>query len=63
MLAPLLALSLGASSALAAGATGGEGHTAGSFEDGGSTLVSAMMVCSVSSRVLLSLTALPAARS
>ena len=47
MLAPLLALSLGASSALAAGATGGEGHTAGSFEDGGSTLVSAMMVSSV----------------
>ena len=41
MLAPILALGLGASSALAAGL---EGHVGGSFEDGGDTLVSGMMV-------------------
>ena len=44
MLAPILALSIGASGALAAGTAGGEGHVGGAFEDGGNTLVSAMMV-------------------
>ncbi len=45
MLAPLLAIGLGASSAFAAGAAGAEGHKGGSFEDGGDTLVSGLMVC------------------
>lgn len=40
----LLALTLGATTALAQGSKGGEGHVGGSFEDGGDTLVSAMMV-------------------
>ncbi|KAF7797924.1 hypothetical protein EIP86_009131 [Pleurotus ostreatoroseus] len=44
MFIPLLALSFGATSALAAGPVGGEGHAGGSFEDGGDTLVSAMMM-------------------
>ena len=44
MFAPLLALGLGATTALAQGAKGGEGHVGGSFEDGGDTVVSAMMV-------------------
>ena len=41
----LLALGLGATVALGQGAKGGEGHAGGSFEDGGNTQVSAMMVC------------------
>ncbi|THH01955.1 hypothetical protein EW026_g821 [Hermanssonia centrifuga] len=44
MLAPLLAIGLGASSAFAAGAAGAEGHKGGSFEDGGDTLVSGLML-------------------
>nr|ABD61573.1 copper radical oxidase [Phanerodontia chrysosporium] len=40
----LLALTLGATSVLAQGAKGGEGHVGGSFEDGGNTQVSAMML-------------------
>ena len=40
----LLALGLGATTALAQGTKGAEGHAGGSFEDGGNTQVSAMMV-------------------
>lgn len=40
----LLALGLGATAALAQGSKGGEGHVGGSFEDGGNTQVSAMMM-------------------
>ena len=44
MLPSLLALGLGATTALAQSSKGGEGHVGGSFEDGGETQVSAMMV-------------------
>ncbi|GJE92328.1 glyoxal oxidase N terminal domain-containing protein [Phanerochaete sordida] len=40
----LLALTLGATTVLAQGSKGGEGHVGGSFEDGGETQVSAMML-------------------
>ena len=40
-----LALGLGATAALAQTTKGGEGHAGGSFEDGGDTQVSVMMVC------------------
>lgn len=44
MLSPLLALALGTTTVLAQTGKGGEGHVGGSFEDGGNTVVSAMMV-------------------
>lgn len=44
MLPTVLALGLGATAALAQTNKGGEGHVGGSFEDGGNTLVSAMMM-------------------
>lgn len=40
----LLTLSLGATAVLAQSSKGGDGHVGGSFEDGGDTLVSGMMV-------------------